>query len=234
MKHLSSHLTLLVCVVHAHAGFNCFKNCKREKPVPHPTPSICLKTPVLGRCKPLLNNWYFDHYFKECVKVNPTLCGTGNNLFGTLERCKKVCERAVGPAQICLTPPRFASARPLLQHWYFSVECACCKRLNYTLGSASRNRFSSELKCQEVCIPNRNPTAVCSLTPVSEGCLRFKKRLKQWYFNATRNTCRRFSNGGCAHNRNGFTSFNMCMARCSCFKPEETLDETQAEHTELE
>ncbi|XP_065311357.1 kunitz-type serine protease inhibitor A-like [Dermacentor albipictus] len=230
MKHLSSHLTLLVCVVHAHAGFNCFKDCYREKPVPHPTPSICLKPPVLGYCKPLLNAWYFDYNKKECVKVDPSLCGTGRNLFGTSEQCKKTCERPVGQAQIiCLTPPVLASARPLLQSWYFEIECACCKRLNYTLGAASVNKFSTETKCQEVCKPNHKPKVVCSLVPESQWCFLTPRLFMSWYFDPTRNTCARFPKARCAKNRNGFTSLKKCMTRCSCFKPPKISDETEQE-----
>ncbi|XP_075555450.1 actinia tenebrosa protease inhibitors-like isoform X3 [Dermacentor variabilis] len=225
-----NHFTTCEACMTACSRLNCFKNCKREKPVPQPTPSICLKPPVLGYCKPLGRAWYFDHHKKECVKVDPALCGTGSNLFGTLEQCKKVCEHPVGQAQIiCLTPPVLASSRPLLQSWYFEVDCACCKRLNYTLGAASGNKFSTEIKCQELCKPNHKPKAVCSLVAESQWCLLTTKIFKHWYFDSTKNTCHRFSKGRCAKNSNGFTSLNKCMTRCSCFKPATTLNETQPE-----
>ncbi|XP_049526495.1 papilin-like [Dermacentor silvarum] len=234
MKHPSSHFILLVSFVNVHAGWNCFKNCKKEKPSPQPTPSICLKPPVLGYCKPLLNAWYYDNNKRQCVKVDPTLCGTGSNLFGTLEQCKKVCEHPVGQAQIiCLTPPVLASSSPLLQSWYFEVDCACCKRLNYTLGAASSNKFETEKKCQEFCQPNHKPKAVCSAIPESQLCLLTKRFFKNWYFDASKNTCHRFGKGRCAKNSNGFTSFKTCMKRCSCFK-HTAWNETATSHRKPE
>ncbi|XP_037499470.1 papilin [Rhipicephalus sanguineus] len=216
MRVISCMLVFLLCTQHVH-GWNCFKNCRTKKPTPLPTPSTCLKLPILGYCTPLIEAWYYDYKHKKCTKVNPSLCGAGKNLFGNELHCKQACANPVGPAQIvCLTPPVLVSSSPFLLGWYFEIKCSCCRRFNYTLGSASANKFSTELQCQQVCQPNKTPKAVCSQKPVPQRCLLQKLH---WYFDQRRNMCFRFAQGKCAKNRNGFKSFTKCMERCSYYLP---------------
>uniref|UniRef100_A0A224YB58 Pancreatic trypsin inhibitor n=1 Tax=Rhipicephalus zambeziensis TaxID=60191 RepID=A0A224YB58_9ACAR len=225
MELQSCALVLLLCTLQVQ-GWNCFKNCKtkKKKPTHLPTPSECLKPPILGYCTPLMSAWYYDHNNKKCRKVDPTLCGTGRNLFGTEQQCHKVCHNPVGYAQVvCLIPPVLVSSSALLQTWYFDIGCSCCKRLNYTLGAASSNSFASEEKCQQTCQPNIQQKAICSIKPLSERCL--ISRL-YWYFDWKHNNCFRFSNKRCAKNKNGFGSYKKCMERCSCFKPQTASSST--------
>ncbi|XP_075721713.1 carboxypeptidase inhibitor SmCI-like isoform X1 [Rhipicephalus microplus] len=213
---VQSCMLILLCTLQAH-GWNCFKNCRTKKPTHLPTPSTCLNPPVLGYCNPLLEAWHYDHNKGRCTKVNPSLCGTGKNLFGKESHCLQACSNPVGLAQIfCLIPPVLVSSSPFLLGWYFEVKCSCCRQFNYTLGSASANKFSSELQCQQVCQPNKSPKAVCSLEPIAERCLLTRNH---WYFDKTKNRCFRFRHGKCAKNRNGFRTLVRCMERCSYFLP---------------
>ncbi|KAL1468973.1 hypothetical protein MTO96_041127 [Rhipicephalus appendiculatus] len=102
---LQTCILILLCTLQAY-GWNCFKNCRTRKPTHFPTPNNCLKLPILGYCNPLHKAWYFDYSKKKCTKVDPSLCGTGKNLFGSEEHCKQACVNPVGQAQIiCLTRP---------------------------------------------------------------------------------------------------------------------------------
>ncbi|KAL1473238.1 hypothetical protein MTO96_038823 [Rhipicephalus appendiculatus] len=86
---------------------------REKKPTYLPTPSQCVKPPILGYCTPLVKAWFYDHNRKICTRVDPSLCGTGKNLFATEEQCTKVCTNPVGHAQVlCLIRPVLAPQVP--------------------------------------------------------------------------------------------------------------------------
>lgn len=51
----------------------------------------------------------------------------------------------------------------------------------------------------------------CSLDPARGSC---KASMNQWYFDKDANTCKQFTYGGCAGNKNRYDSKEECLSNC--------------------
>ncbi|XP_037499977.2 papilin-like [Rhipicephalus sanguineus] len=177
-------------------------------------PSYCYKRPRIKPCNPLEDAWYYDHRAGICKKADSKVCGAGNNLFKYLEACNQICKRSKTMPKFCLKPPLFGSCNPILQTWRRFPHSSYCKRLNYTICNMWLKEFATEEKCMVVCLREKHPMVVCSLSPSPAPCSTLRSR--KWYFDAHRNECFHFPHGKCANNNNGFSTQAKCLERCRC------------------
>ncbi|XP_075721714.1 BPTI/Kunitz domain-containing protein-like isoform X2 [Rhipicephalus microplus] len=147
---VQSCMLILLCTLQAH-GWNCFKNCRTKKPTHLPTPSTCLNPPVLGYCNPLLEAWHYDHNKGRCTKVNPSLCGTGKNLFGKESHCLQACSTNKSPKAVCSLEPIAERCLLTRNHWYFDKTKNRCFRFRHGKCAKNRNGFRTLVRCMERC-----------------------------------------------------------------------------------
>uniref|UniRef100_A0A6G5A9X4 Putative kunitz n=1 Tax=Rhipicephalus microplus TaxID=6941 RepID=A0A6G5A9X4_RHIMP len=118
----------------------------------------------------------------------------------------------------CTKPPEKGYCRAFVPTWYFDFNRRLCRIFIYGGCGGNDNQFSSEKRCQEVCLPGRRTQRLCSLKPEPGGTGILCRR---WYFDRNYGTCSLFSNNQCARNANGFYSCKICMRRCSNLKATE-------------
>nr|XP_054928285.1 amblin-like [Dermacentor andersoni] len=116
----------------------------------------------------------------------------------------------------CLKKPDPGPCKASKPSWYFEEAITGCKYFIYGGCNGNSNRFASEEKCVDYCLPKSRHKPVCSRKPKPIKC---KSMLKYWYFNATENTCHRLEAGLCPTTGNMFTSCDKCMKRCSATNP---------------
>nr|XP_054927923.1 amblin-like isoform X2 [Dermacentor andersoni] len=96
--------------------------------------------------------------------------------------------------------------------WFYDYNTTQCKMFTYSGCFGNFNRFSSEQRCQEICLPNNPAHSVCSVGPEVGVC---RGSLPMWYFDPSSGVCRGFVYSGCGGNSNKFSSCEECMDRCS-------------------
>lgn len=210
MKQLAT-LVILICVNSLH-GQNWFQSGK-GKGRPQDLPKVCSKPPFIGVCHPLEAAWYYDKNENSCKLLQRGTCAGGNNLFPTLNRCRKECIPLTPKnSKICLQRPVIGPCAPIIVAWFYDERSRYCKMFNHTICGGGGNSFLTELKCQATCRPEKKPKAFCSLTPSPGMCFLAKRK---WYFDERENLCRVFLNGKCGSNDNAFATKEKCLERCS-------------------
>uniref|UniRef100_L7LQR0 Putative bilaris n=1 Tax=Rhipicephalus pulchellus TaxID=72859 RepID=L7LQR0_RHIPC len=137
----------------------------------------------------------------HCVLVQ--LCGT----------FVQGLHRKPTPPEICQKPPDPGTCEARYPTWYYDNKYYVCKLFYYSGCGGNRNRFNTEIKCQQTCISSRTRASLCSLFPKPVHC-RSPFRLS-WAFNPRENLCQQYSCGFCGGNSNKFATCTKCMQRCS-------------------
>uniref|UniRef100_A0A023FXT0 Putative bilaris n=1 Tax=Amblyomma parvum TaxID=251391 RepID=A0A023FXT0_AMBPA len=114
--------------------------------------------------------------------------------------------------QRCLKPPAVGPCKAKHGMWYYDPSKKACKGFIYGGCKGNSNRFGSEVKCQQTCLPGAPLKPVCSLKPAKGPC---KARVFSWAYDSAADRCRLFVYGGCKGNANNFRNCIECMDRCS-------------------
>uniref|UniRef100_A0A131YQF9 Pancreatic trypsin inhibitor n=1 Tax=Rhipicephalus appendiculatus TaxID=34631 RepID=A0A131YQF9_RHIAP len=139
------------------------------------------------------------------------------HLFGTV--VEAVLPRQQTP-EICKKRPDPGKCEPTYPAWYYDSNNGFCKLFLYSGCGGNSNRFLTEVKCQETCLPGKTPQCLCSLLPRPVRC-KTPFRLP-WFFNPKTQLCQKYQRGFCAGNTNSFSTCVKCMNRCSIIHAVET------------
>ncbi|XP_077521586.1 amblin-like [Amblyomma americanum] len=116
----------------------------------------------------------------------------------------------------CLKLPAVGPCKAKFPRWYYDPSNKKCKAFIYGGCGGNSNRFHTEVKCQEACLPGAPVRPVCSLKPPKGNCGR---RVYSWAFDSNAGRCGFFLHGECKRNANNFRSCLECMGRCSGMQP---------------
>ncbi|XP_075555475.1 amblin-like [Dermacentor variabilis] len=112
----------------------------------------------------------------------------------------------------CTMPPEAGNCRAHIPTWYFDPTISRCRMFIYGGCGGNENQFSSEKKCQKVCLQSWERMRVCSPKPKRGLC---NNDATFWYFDPAAPTCHRYKRGLCEQGANKFQSCDKCMAMCT-------------------
>ncbi|XP_049526501.1 papilin-like isoform X2 [Dermacentor silvarum] len=113
----------------------------------------------------------------------------------------------------CMEPPVAGSCRNFVVAWYYDYRKQYCKIFLYGGCGGNENKFSSEMSCQQVCLPEKVPKRYCGAQPILSPCA---GGTQDWYFHPHRRICLPYPTGRCGKKENNtFKSCVECMNRCT-------------------
>lgn len=113
----------------------------------------------------------------------------------------------------CMKPPVGGSCRNFVVAWYYDYKKQYCKIFLYGGCGGNDNKFSSEISCQQVCLPEKIPKRYCGAQPILSPCA---GGTQHWYFHPHRRICLPYPTGRCGKKENNtFKSCVECMNRCT-------------------
>nr|XP_037274501.1 protein AMBP-like [Rhipicephalus microplus] len=119
----------------------------------------------------------------------------------------------------CEKRPAAGPCRSYQPTWYFDTRKQKCKMFIYGGCGGNENKFTSEHKCQQVCLPEKPLQLICSPKPTQGRC---NVSGESWHFDSATATCMRYSPGTCPNGSNKFRSCEKCMKTCTNLKAKES------------
>uniref|UniRef100_A0A224YCZ4 Monolaris n=1 Tax=Rhipicephalus zambeziensis TaxID=60191 RepID=A0A224YCZ4_9ACAR len=147
------------------------------------------------------------------------------NLFWLLACMVRVQAFHTKRPRYCMEPRVTGTCRNYVVAWYFDNTRNYCKIFLYGGCGGNENKFSSEIRCQQMCLPGSTPQRFCGAQPQLTPC---NSREQQWYFHPHRRICLPYRHGRCGRKgNNAFESCVQCMNRCTDRKSEEVCKMVQ-------
>ncbi|XP_037501819.1 kunitz-type serine protease inhibitor A-like isoform X2 [Rhipicephalus sanguineus] len=112
----------------------------------------CMKPPVFGSCRALLQTWRYDSMSGHCKMLNYTICSLGITETATEEACLMACKGKKDLKIICSLTPRSTPCNFLHKlQWFFDARKNKC--LQFPKGQCAKiaNGFPTKEKCLERC-----------------------------------------------------------------------------------
>lgn len=137
-------------------------------------------------------------YNNECI-MKATACRKKRDV-------KTIVHDKCLPGDRCSIVPISKCRAAFDVHFYNVTSGKCQRMIAGGCHPSGWNGFFTKDNCQNYCKQD-----VCALKPEPGPC---DSKVKRWYFDAKKQTCRIFKYGGCFGNPNNFRSLNDCEKRC--------------------
>lgn len=195
---------------------------------------VCSLPVSNGKCKASMQRFYFDTLSKSCKKFTYTGCEANENNFETLAKCEKRC-KSVSFEQpttskspltkdsindVCRLPFEVGPCKSTQQRFYFDANSQTCKLFSYGGCQGNNNNFKTLNECETKCKASETTQKPATKDDINDACMLpfqvgpCKGTLPRFYFDASTQTCKGFTYGGCQGNNNNFVTINECESKC--------------------
>uniref|UniRef100_A0A0K2VB06 Papilinlike [Apis florea] n=1 Tax=Lepeophtheirus salmonis TaxID=72036 RepID=A0A0K2VB06_LEPSM len=199
--------------------FDDLESCQKSCPKEFLQADVCKLPQVPGTCGDYLERFYFDIDEGVCKPFYYGGCDGNKNNFKSMENCQSRCsvDYSIPIAQefkleFCLLSKDVGvvdEQNPKEQNrWYYDSSDGVCKQMQFKGRRGNGNRFLTRQDCEASCRESQN---ICTLPKVRGPC---NSQIDSFWFDEDKNSCFKFTWGGCQGNGNRFESMEFCEAKC--------------------
>ena len=178
---------------------------------------ICSRPKDVGIGKGNTTRFFYNEDTNKCEGFTYSGAEGNSNRFLRSNGCEDTC---APPKAKCRARPDFGKIcdrKPSATYYYYDSNSGVCTNFTYLGCQGSKNKFSTQERCQTACIgknftttPSPKPN-VCLLQPVPGPCT---EQLIRYYFDHSIKRCLPFVYSGCGSNGNMFENMTTCSDTC--------------------